>query len=129
MKKQIRPVFIHLNVLWEKNKDEMFPDYYVTPYMFNNRDSYLHYFNSLLRSPEIKEDFQKDIETIEYWTEFYKNSSIDDMLNNNNSWIMFNVEDFSIYDGYHRLTAAKLAKKEIIVATLDVGEWIQGKPI
>ena len=54
------------------------------------------------------------------------------MLDNKDSWIMvyFNYEkydDFIIHDGYHRLTGARLARKNIIVATFDVGPYKQGK--
>lgn len=118
----MKPLLINLDILWNKNKDVEFPDNHLTPYMFIHKESYQFYFNS--NEP----DFLEELETIDYWIEFYKNASIQDMLENKNSWIMVNKEDFSIHDGYHRLISAKLAKKEIIVSTLDVGNWQQGKP-
>ncbi len=117
------PIFIHLDVLWKKNKDVEFPDYFVTPYTILHKEKYSQLYNVAKEIPE----FQEDIETIEYWTKFYKNSNTKDMLNNKDCWIMI-YEDFSIHDGYHRLTSAKIANKNIVVATFDIGLWKQGKP-
>lgn len=124
----MKPVFIHLDVLWEKNKDTEWPDWHITPHMFDNKDQYLYYFSIY----GLEREFKEDLETIEYWTEFYKKSTIQNMLDNKDSWIMvyFNYEkydDFIIHDGYHRLTGARLARKNIIVATFDVGPYKQGK--
>lgn len=123
----IRPTFIHLNILWEKNKDIEWPDWNTTPYMHDNKEYYLKHIEWPLNVPSIQEEYKEHLETIEYWTDFFKKATIEDMLGNKNSWIMVEP-DFTVFDGYHRLTAARLAKKDIVVCTLDTGSWPQGKP-
>lgn len=127
MNTNIRPVLIHLNILWEKNKDVEWPDFNTTPYMHDNKQYYQKHIELPLNFPIMQEEYKEHLETIQYWTNFFKNATIEDMLENKNSWIMI-YPDFSLHDGHHRLTAAKLAKKEIIVSTLDTGPWTQGKP-
>jgi len=123
----IEPILIHLNILWEKNKNIPWPDWHTTPYMYDNKEHYAPYLDLHFDDETIQNQYNEHLETIEYWTEFYKKATIDDMLSNKNSYIMIE-NDMSVYDGYHRLTAAKLAKKDIIVATFDFGPWHQGKP-
>jgi hypothetical protein len=124
----MKPVFIHLDILWEKNKDTQWEDFHTTPYMFDNKDSYYYHLEAFAE----EQQFKNDVETIEYWTEFYKKATFQDMLDNQDSWIMVCMnskqdDDFVIYDGFHRLTGARLARKDIIVATFDIGPYKQGK--